>query len=178
MWGNENNKKRYSACDLWNTESRNKQHAIMVRFGHLMKEESFFSTSFSPSCVWCSYWIGLCSVALHHKFLTHLEFSAELFWTFLQQFLNSTAFHISFGKPSNSKGSATWKLRVFSFLSLFQLQKWNLTFFLLNCQDHTLSSCTSQFWIYYILNQRGVQFLKFTADWVMYQRRPRHSAWF
>ena len=43
---------------------------------------------------------------------------------------------------------------------------------------HILSSCTSQFWIYYILNQRGVQFLKFTADWVMYQRRPRHSAWF
>ena len=37
MWGNENNKRRYSACDLWNNESCNKQHDITVRFGHVMK---------------------------------------------------------------------------------------------------------------------------------------------
>ena len=37
MWGNENNKRRYPACDLWNNESCNKQHDITVRFGHVMK---------------------------------------------------------------------------------------------------------------------------------------------
>ena len=37
MWGNENNKRRYPACDLLNNESCNKQHDITVRFGHVMK---------------------------------------------------------------------------------------------------------------------------------------------
>ena len=181
MWGNENNKRRYSACDLWNIESRNKQHAIMVRFGHMMKEESFFPLP-SLQVVYDAA-IGLDCVQWH------CTTNFWRIWNFLQNFLNFSSTVLELHSLSylfweTIKQQRFCNLKAACLLFSFSLSTSKVESYIFFPQlprsdfYHILSSCTSQLWIYYILNQREVQFLKFTADWVMYQRRPRHSAWF